>query len=78
MRGERRRHMQGGQLRCVLDDAVWQMNLQTFPLPKLVGHGHGHGLGHRYVRKRESKRRRKLAHRVAKRVGRGQGMLTLI
>lgn len=47
----------GVQLRCVLDDAVWQMNLQTFPLPKLVGHGHGHGY---------ESRRRKLAHRVAK------------
>lgn len=45
------------QLRCVLDDAVWQMNLQTFPLPKLVGHGHGHGY---------ESRRRKLAHRRAK------------
>lgn len=43
----------GVQLRCVLDDAVWQMNLQTFPLPKLVGHGHGHG--HGCERDRESK-----------------------
>jgi len=35
----------------VLDDAVCQMNLQTFPLPKLVGYGHGHehgqGIGRR-------------------------------